>query len=305
MSRRSVPITLDVAATRRRRGRLARYVTTSLLDGQGFRCPHFEECKGSRQPGDDFREGIMSHVGRRYDLTRGDRPLRIMVVGQESGLPKGTNANSYAARVSLESRYEQVRVRAGEERRYIAQDGLPGRNPHMRGTTSLLRVLLGDGPGKDYEGEWVHPVNGKPFHLFDGFALVNRLLCSAGHRGSSTGRPTLTMRDNCADHFTRTLEILQPTLVVLQGTSEPRPGDHPRRGALLEQGAGPVRQSLRSGRFAARGGVKVNPRWDEPTAKPARHLAVLACMDARIDVHDLFGLDEGDAARDPQCGRSG
>ncbi|HEX4471209.1 MAG TPA: carbonic anhydrase [Nocardioides sp.] len=28
---------------------------------------------------------------------------------------------------------------------------------------------------------------------------------------------------------------------------------------------------------------------------PARQVAVLACMDARLDVHDLLGLDEGDA----------
>lgn len=28
---------------------------------------------------------------------------------------------------------------------------------------------------------------------------------------------------------------------------------------------------------------------------PAKQVAVLACMDARLDVHDLLGLDEGDA----------
>jgi carbonic anhydrase len=28
---------------------------------------------------------------------------------------------------------------------------------------------------------------------------------------------------------------------------------------------------------------------------PAKHVAVLACMDARLDVHDLLGLGEGDA----------
>ena len=28
---------------------------------------------------------------------------------------------------------------------------------------------------------------------------------------------------------------------------------------------------------------------------PARHLAVLACMDARLDVHKILGLNEGDA----------
>src|SRR5438094_8484902 len=28
---------------------------------------------------------------------------------------------------------------------------------------------------------------------------------------------------------------------------------------------------------------------------PARHVAVLACMDARLDVHKILGLQEGDA----------
>src|SRR3954447_9280788 len=28
---------------------------------------------------------------------------------------------------------------------------------------------------------------------------------------------------------------------------------------------------------------------------PGKHVAVLACMDARLDVHDLLGLEEGDA----------
>lgn len=28
---------------------------------------------------------------------------------------------------------------------------------------------------------------------------------------------------------------------------------------------------------------------------PAKHVAVLACMDARLDVHAILGLDEGDA----------
>src|SRR6202158_5149669 len=28
---------------------------------------------------------------------------------------------------------------------------------------------------------------------------------------------------------------------------------------------------------------------------PAKHVAVLACMDARLDVHNILGLEEGDA----------
>jgi len=66
----------------------------------------------------------------------------------------------------------------------------------MRGTTSALRTILGDGPGADHEGEFVHTVDGERFHVFDAFALVNVLLCSAGPP-ASMGRSTTTMRRNC------------------------------------------------------------------------------------------------------------
>ncbi len=35
---------------------------------------------------------------------------------------------------------------------------------------------------------------------------------------------------------------------------------------------------------------------------PARHFAILTCMDVRIDPAKFAGLAEGDRARDPQCG---
>lgn len=145
-----------------------------------------------------------------------------MVVGQESGLAKGPSATGLLRRVSMEARYQQVHDGAGLERRYYAQPGYSGRNPHMRGTTTALRLLLGAGPGTDYEGEFVRPVNGRPFHLFDGFSLVNRLLCSAGPLGGSQGRPTSTMAVNCGVHFAATLSILEPTIVILQGAKVSR-----------------------------------------------------------------------------------
>jgi uracil-DNA glycosylase len=80
-----------------------------------------------------------------------------------------------------------------------------------------LRIIFGHGLGSDDAGEWITPVHGHAFHIFDGFALVNRLLCSAGPEGGSQGRSTTTMRDNCLEHFEATLAILDPTIVVLQG----------------------------------------------------------------------------------------
>ena len=82
-----VTISVDVAGSRRRRQRLKQYTKRALLDDE-FLCPHFEFCRGSIQPGHQFREGTMSHVGHRYALVRNGKPLRVMVVGQESGLPK-------------------------------------------------------------------------------------------------------------------------------------------------------------------------------------------------------------------------
>jgi hypothetical protein len=208
---------VDLRATRRRRRTMERYVETTLLADGKFICPAYRHCRQSRHPDDAFREGIMSHVGRRFDLVRDGKPLRIVVVGQESGLPKGPLAPAFKKRVSMATRSHQVVDISGLERRYFAADGFPGRNPHMRGTTTALRLLVGAGLGVDYDGEWVSPVAGRRFHIFDGFALVNRLLCSAGPVGSSQGRPTKTMAANCGVHFAGTMSILEPTIVILQG----------------------------------------------------------------------------------------
>jgi len=210
-------IEVDLGATRRRIKRLRRYVAANLLKDRSFLCPYRRECRRSLSDADVFRPATMSHVGHRFDLRLDGRDLRIVVVGQESGWPKGPDAMRKASKVSLAARYAAVHDDTGLGRRYYATPEHEGRNPHMRGTTSALRVVFGHGLGTNFAGEWVCPENDRPFHLFDGFALVNRLLCSAGPPGSSTGHPTRLMRDNCLEHFEATLSILQPTLVVLQG----------------------------------------------------------------------------------------
>ena len=90
----------------------------------------------------------------------------------------------------------------------------------MRGTTSALRVLLGQGVGTDHGGEFIHPIKGKPFHIFDGFALVNRLPCSAGpvkKQPGSANANEASRAGTAVTTFSATLTILQPTIVILQG----------------------------------------------------------------------------------------
>lgn len=157
-------ITVDLPATRRRIARLQRYVKQTLLDDGEFLCPHWAACRGSSKEPYQFREGTMSHVGRRFNLAVNGKPLRVMVVGQESELPKDS-ASAWGSRVSMESRHQQIHDGSGLEKRYYASEGRPGRNPHMRGTTSVLRLIFGAEAGEDYDGEFVRPANGRPFPL--------------------------------------------------------------------------------------------------------------------------------------------
>ena len=66
------------------------------------------------------------HVGKHYDLEVDGRPMRIVLVGQEYG-------QAYTC-VDLCGRSTMIAT--------SAQDGFKRRNPHMRGVTSTLRLLV-------------------------------------------------------------------------------------------------------------------------------------------------------------------
>ena len=188
----------------RERGRLlGEYVRAHLLSDDGvFICRHFKECRASRS-GFPFHPGQMNHVGRHYDLELDGQAMRIVVLGQEYG-----QAREY---VDLAGRSEMIAL--------SAQAGFRGRNPHMKGVTSTLRLLLGRELGDDEAGERL--LDG---HIFDGFAQVNYLLCTAlttprskDAHGGGRGHSSIAMQRNCGRHFLRTMEILEPTVIVVHG----------------------------------------------------------------------------------------
>lgn len=204
MDRVSAPIVVTYPEiTKGRIAALDAYCAANVHDGCSMTCPHEAECRASK-PNNYFYEGQLSHVGMNYDLEVDGEPLRIVVVGQEYG--------HWHRFVSLAKRSEMVAGRS-------SIIGFKGRNPHMKGTTSILRLLLGREPGDDVAGEKLGDG-----HLFDGFALVNALLCSSldaprdpSQFGGGKGCSSPTMRRNCTTHFMHTLGILDPTLIVLQG----------------------------------------------------------------------------------------
>ena len=202
-------IRADPAATARRLRALHDYMDANVLGPEGFRCRSFGACLDSIGAGEGFFEGQLSHVGRHYDLQRGGRALRVMVVGQEDG--------STRTCVTLEQRYEKIHNNSALTRRFRAEPGHERRSFHMRGTTSALRVIFGKELGGTWEEEFIQDADGHSFHMFDAFALVNALLCAVHPPGSAEGRGTRVMRRNCLRHFDATMRILQPTLLVLQG----------------------------------------------------------------------------------------
>lgn len=194
--------------TQQRIALLGGYFHQNVLAG-AFICRHYHDCRESRSEC-SFFEGQLPHVGRHYDLEVNSRPMRIVFIGQEYG--------HGPAKVGLSARSDMIRNSAAQDFQSRR------RNPHMKGTASTLRLLFGREPGTDAAGERlaVEPES----HIFDGFALVNALLCSAvrqvnpigeDFKGAAKGFSSPTMRRNCGAHLLRCLGILEPTLIVVQG----------------------------------------------------------------------------------------
>lgn len=193
-------ITFDSEATRSRIARLDAYLRREVLDRTRFLCGHEAACRASVS-GCLFHPGQMSHVGTRYDAVVDGVPLRVAVIGMSYG-----TTDEY---VSLDARREIV---LGVAR--------PGRslNPHMRGTILALRAAFGLSTDDfNIANEYLGPPEPE-YHLFNAFALVNCILCSARKAGDGKkDYGSHGMRTNCRRHLIETVRILQPNLVIVQG----------------------------------------------------------------------------------------
>jgi len=181
---------------------IKRYMKRNVLNNNKFICCHYRECKKSYSG--DFFEGQSYHIGKFYDVKINKKPFRIMVVGQELGRRK--------RKLTIDDRY--MKMLSPEEEGWVFDE----RNSHMKGTTSVLRLLFGKNLGVDYESEFLDMTNGKKCHIFDAFAFVNYLLCSALKEGQGmAGKSTCTMKNNCFEHFRNTVKILKPNVIIVQG----------------------------------------------------------------------------------------
>lgn len=200
----------DTAATTRRIGELDQYMAQHVLSPSGeFVCRMLSSCQRSvlgrnrsSQAGASYTAGQLSHVGHHYDLLVSGRPARTLVIAMETGRAREG--------VTLKERHAEVMKSASLT--------FSARNPHMRGVMSALRLAVGRDPGADRAGEHLDLDGARaPVHLFDAYAMANMRLCSAVVTGTSKSLGNPTMSRNCTPHLAATVEILEPTLCIVQG----------------------------------------------------------------------------------------
>jgi hypothetical protein len=166
-------------------------------------CGHMGSCRlSAERKGFCFNPTQLPHVGAAYDLSGDGRPWRIAVCGQEAGKP--IPYRSIAER--------SPGMSAGGRTKPFTE-----RNPHMQGTTNALRLLFGRPLSPDPKDENII-INGEYRHIYDAFALINALSCSSTVAAAGkNGKATTEMKRNCVEHLRATVQILRPTVLVVQG----------------------------------------------------------------------------------------
>jgi hypothetical protein len=193
-------LTFDQQLTAKRVAALDSYFNDHVMKGNRFICSSYSACEKSHTG--TFYKGQLHHVGSHYDTYVNNQAFRVIVVGQEYG-----HKPSF---VSLSARQQMVLVQTGLQKIFTQ------RNPHMRGTTSALRLLYGLPLRVDHNSEFLRS-NSERFHIYDAFALVNYLLCSAVQEDEGKrGKATIVMKQACLGHFSKAVEILEPTVMIVQ-----------------------------------------------------------------------------------------
>lgn len=149
---------------------------------------------------------VLPHVGDRYCVSINGKSRKILFVGIE---PRSDDKDK-----SVYERTEQILNEGCNSRFYKKPVGQWKRNPHMRGITLALALLL----EKDFSNHHKHEdeiIDNR--HMFDYFALSNWHLC--GHFiGKTSQNKNQSMNKVACKHFFEITQILKPDIVILTGS---------------------------------------------------------------------------------------
>lgn len=127
-----------------------------------------------------------------YDLFYNDKPIRILIVGKENAYMKNME---YGTSPNFKQNCLNILNCINWEHK----------NNHIKGTLMILQNILG--ADSDY--------------VYASYALTNLMRCSFQDENIinnvSNVNSTSVMKENCLRHLIKEIEILEPTLIILQG----------------------------------------------------------------------------------------
>lgn len=198
-------LVVDRVGSAKFRAELSDYLSGAVDSGVRLLCRSQSACRKSVGQGQVLVEGQASHVGPCYSLEDGGRPLRILVVPKQVGGSLDHDRGRGDEHITVGERALQVETAKFGRRPHPRTD-------HMIGTGLALKALL----GLPINGPEIFSLDGGQSHVFDCFAMANSTLCSRVGADAS-GQGSTQMFKNCLIHLKRTLEILEPNVVVAQG----------------------------------------------------------------------------------------
>ena len=142
----------------------------------------------------------LPHVGSCYDMKRNGKPFRISIFGIEPG--DCGNWDMKIKRKTTEDFNEKLYKEF---------------NPHMKGTLHTLQLLFGlpvDDDSREIEID-----GGRKCKIFDACCLSNALLYRERRKDSKQSEWPIAKKiwTNCERHIKKTIEIIQPQIIILQG----------------------------------------------------------------------------------------
>lgn len=182
----------DEKTTRTRYEKLKRYYEIKGLNADNFNCKHYAACEKSQPNGvHNQYKGGTAGLSPFYDVKYKGKEVRVLVVGKESAY---TPAESYGTTNNFIDRSKALLERING-----------ARNPHIEGTLITLKKIF----------------QVKTKYIFASYALSNALKCAfqiKNKMNKRTTRDNVQMKNNCFEYLVEEIKILEPTVLITQGS---------------------------------------------------------------------------------------
>lgn len=185
----------DVKKTIERYKKLSSFYQDNGLNANNFNCKYNDKCSQSqnREHMEFQFKGGTAAVMPFYDVYYKGRPIRVLIIGKENGYMRnkkyGTSDDFFDHTINV-----------------LNCINWKEKNNHIKGTLYTLNKIFN--------------VNSE--YIYSSYALTNLLRCAYQNVNKFDNRSgvhdNITMRMNCKEYLVNEINILEPTLIIVQGS---------------------------------------------------------------------------------------